>query len=460
MPDSVHVYKNVSCSLTSGKKFYLDETLVKKYNLPSNEITLTPIREVFNLDQKDTLKLCPYLKESSITPSHFEKMNVSLSVSLLNKSVASAILFHIANNNIAGEHKTTAWFLNIMYKWFKLMTDRYQKLALSYCKVDVYKDNINFLRDFLEIVRGITVSNGGWKPFQSGLLLCTQTALDVQAEYLEKHNFKYLLLGRFTQDALENLFSQIRGRKSVPDAREFKQAFRLVCLSQYQANINRSNYSVIDSNDLITYCNEIKQLDSRNSSAEERCLQSNENLWDVNTYQPLLGNKKETDLNNTVQTALYYLIGALLFKIKKNFTHCNNCFNVLVTTNDSNNNSNYNNLSFYTKLREYKENILIFPSVEIYNLICKCELLFRKNETNLLFNVLKVNDFITMFLQEYSINFIPSCHNIGYKFIKNFVVTRIYFSLKKVSSDVKKAAGHSSRSVAMKMAIANGKKHK
>jgi len=59
----------------------------------------------------------------------------------------------------------------------------------------------------MEIVRGITVGNGAWKPFQSSLLICTQTALDVQAEYLENHNFKFLLLGRFTQDALENLFS-------------------------------------------------------------------------------------------------------------------------------------------------------------------------------------------------------------------------------------------------------------
>lgn len=27
MPDSVHVFKNVACSLTSGTKFYLNETL-------------------------------------------------------------------------------------------------------------------------------------------------------------------------------------------------------------------------------------------------------------------------------------------------------------------------------------------------------------------------------------------------------------------------------------------------
>jgi len=58
-------------------------------------------------------------------------MNVGVSVGLLNKSVASVIFFHIANNNIASKHKTTAWFINIMYKWFKLMTGRYKKLTFS-----------------------------------------------------------------------------------------------------------------------------------------------------------------------------------------------------------------------------------------------------------------------------------------------------------------------------------------
>lgn len=43
MPDSVHVYKNVACALISGAKFYLNETLVKKYDLPCNEISIQPI---------------------------------------------------------------------------------------------------------------------------------------------------------------------------------------------------------------------------------------------------------------------------------------------------------------------------------------------------------------------------------------------------------------------------------
>jgi len=196
MPDPVHVFKNVGCSLTSGHKFYLNETLVKKYNLPDNEISIIPIREVYNLNEQDTLKLCPYLKENAINPSHFDKMNAALSVSLLNNSIAAAILYHIAKDSISDKHRTTAWFLTIMHKWFKLMTSRYQKLALSHYNANVYNETITFLKDFMDIVSGITVDDNKWKPFQSGLLLSTQTALDVQAEYLEKQHFKYLLLGR------------------------------------------------------------------------------------------------------------------------------------------------------------------------------------------------------------------------------------------------------------------------
>lgn len=230
--DSVHVYKNVACSITAGHIFCLDDALVKKYNLPHNEISIKPIRELFNLDQQDTLKLCSRLKESVINPSHFDKMNAALSVSLLNNNVAAALHYHIAEGNIASIHVTTAWFVSIMYKWFKLLTSR-RKLALSHNNYHVYIENITFLKDFLDIVRGIRVGDGKWKPFQTGLLLCTQTALDLQILYLEKYNFSYLLLGRFTQDALENLFSAVRNKNPVPDAREFKQALRLISLSQF-----------------------------------------------------------------------------------------------------------------------------------------------------------------------------------------------------------------------------------
>jgi len=54
------------------------------------------------------------------------------------------------------------------------MTSRYEKLALSHFQENIYTENITFLKEFNEIVYGITVV-GKWKPFQSGLVHCTQT---------------------------------------------------------------------------------------------------------------------------------------------------------------------------------------------------------------------------------------------------------------------------------------------
>lgn len=52
-------------------------------------------------------------------------------------------------------------------------------------------------------------------------------------------------------------------------------------------------------------------------------------------------------------------------------------------TDPNNMNDSNNNLKLYTRLREYKENLLFFPTMDIYNLIYKCELLLRRNKNSL-----------------------------------------------------------------------------
>lgn len=47
MPDSVHIFKNVACALSAGHIFHLDQSLLQKYNLPHDEISIEPIRQVF-----------------------------------------------------------------------------------------------------------------------------------------------------------------------------------------------------------------------------------------------------------------------------------------------------------------------------------------------------------------------------------------------------------------------------
>lgn len=99
--------------------------------------------------------------------------------------------------------------------------------------------------------------------------------------------------------------------------------------------------------------------------------------------------------------------------------------------------------------------------MDIYNVMYKCELLFRKNESNLITNKLKATDFIEICLQTYPTNFIPSCHNIVFKLVKKFVTARIHFSLKRENNtnNSTKANAYSSRSVSMR-AVTNVKHFK
>lgn len=51
MLDTVHVFKNVAAALTNKRKLYINENIVKGYDLPSSEISIEPIDKIFQLDQ-------------------------------------------------------------------------------------------------------------------------------------------------------------------------------------------------------------------------------------------------------------------------------------------------------------------------------------------------------------------------------------------------------------------------
>lgn len=108
MPDPVHVFKDLAATLTKGYIFILNNSLVQEYNLPFNKVSISPIQQVYEIDNDDIIKLCPRLKEKVLNPSHFDKMNVGISVALINHDVSTAIYYCIAEKKIDEKHKTTA----------------------------------------------------------------------------------------------------------------------------------------------------------------------------------------------------------------------------------------------------------------------------------------------------------------------------------------------------------------
>ncbi|KAJ8910911.1 hypothetical protein NQ315_014245 [Exocentrus adspersus] len=153
-----------------GHKFLLEPATVEKYDLPSNEISIQPIIEIFHIEKNKELKMLPRLKENVWYPSHFEKMCVGLSMALLNHDVAATITHLIRSGKIRESHETTAWFLRILFKWFSIMSSTHASVALSHHNSNIYEETVAFLKEFIDIIQKIHVTSGDtgivhWKPF-------------------------------------------------------------------------------------------------------------------------------------------------------------------------------------------------------------------------------------------------------------------------------------------------------
>lgn len=106
---------------------------------------------MINIQENSELLLTPRLTTDDIKCNNFSKMKVNKAKHVFSHDVSSSFVL-LANENNRPEFITTAWFINIVSKWFSLMTSRYSKIALGNTKNNnVYNENIAFLHDIINI---------------------------------------------------------------------------------------------------------------------------------------------------------------------------------------------------------------------------------------------------------------------------------------------------------------------
>ena len=75
-------------------------------------------------------------------------------------------------------------------------------------------------------------SSETWKPIQTGIQLSTSSVLSIYDEQVVSGRSKFLMTSRLSQDALENVFNQVRERgDSHPSAVNFQYNIRAIRLS-------------------------------------------------------------------------------------------------------------------------------------------------------------------------------------------------------------------------------------
>ncbi|XP_075724946.1 uncharacterized protein LOC142767345 [Rhipicephalus microplus] len=338
--DPAHVLKNLRGQLLSSEVFTLSEATVAKHGLPSSQVNLEYVQAVLEEDSKTELKVAPNLSEMHTSAGHFTKMKVGVAVQLF-REAPPAIRFFIKEGVLKQEAETTAWFMELISKWYALMSSRHPTLALSRRSRAKYSEALDTLHTAIETIRTMKMgATSHWKPSQAGVLISTTVVLRLQDVLLGDEGYEFFLTSRLLQDCLENLFSVVRLMKPVPNAYDLKCALRLVSVSQFLHTPRTTSYELDDREYLVDLL----------SQGKEACVEKEAQEIDDSEILFIEG------LSSTECSILFYLGGFILKGILTS-VKCAKCKDALLgTANDEH--------ASLTALKEYVSDggNLIYPS--------------------------------------------------------------------------------------------------
>lgn len=421
MHDVPHIVKNLWASFVRGNDIILNDAVVEKCGLPSKEVSLEHIKKLLSFQADKDLKLAPKLTAATLNPSHFQKMKVSGALTFFSHSVSAGLRYLVECEGYGKELLTTAWFLDLINKWFDLMSSRHQKMALSKYNQVSYEQAIAHLETVTWVFQEISVGRKGrWKPIQTDVILSTTTILNLQSAYLAK-GYKYLLTSRFTQDCLENLFSSIRIKNSVPTALEFRQALKLISVAQFLKCPDTSNYCADEGELLAEFLNV--------STVDQNYDEEPHELDIVDSSRHMIGHSEES--------SLHYLVGYCIKKIKTSNIHCPSC---LLAVEDK---TSYGPQQKLTELKEYKENSLVYCSTNSMKLVMTAEKIFRATEDTFE-NSKKILDRLVQEAEKVTKEIeLPTCHDIKNKLLKHYFTLRLHIhahnQAKKIRTEARQA---------------------
>lgn len=133
---------------------------------------------------------------------------------------------------------------------------------------------------------------------------------------------QFILTSRFTQDCIENLFSQIRLKHVIPYPLQFMQDLKLISLAMFMKNINTSSYDNDERNYLTGFLEYVK--DKSNKKQKDKCIvEYNNNVLNINTlpaFHPHIIQLFNLELNS-----LYNIAGYIIISISRNCKLCIEC---------------------------------------------------------------------------------------------------------------------------------------
>lgn len=288
------------------------------------------IRLLHDLQKTDTLYLANKLSDKHIHYTNV-KMKVNIAAQTLSRSVATAI-DHLRDDlrlpQFQGSEETCHFLLQLDRLFDTLNCknpfSKGTKAALSHGNMDSW---ISFLQNVqtyllsLQEPSGLPLHQGRRNQCVVGFIIAAQSTLDLAMELLSRHDYRYLLTYKYSQDHVEMFFSKIRQRNgwnNNPTSEQFRSALKSLMLSSTVSPSRHGNAVPLDDTVELVLSPTTDKAETANT------LQIDAELMNA-----------DSDLHSTLmtdtdwrQSCLFYTAGFVAKRTEKNLK-CRQCSSAL-----------------------------------------------------------------------------------------------------------------------------------
>lgn len=269
------------------------------------------------------LKICPKLTWAHISVKRNERQNVRMAAQLLSDHVAKALAYYFP------DEKETSDFLKVIDGCFDVFNSRTpvndKDLRCGFgIKLETQNDILLQAKKYVQEMR--IVGRANLLPFQKGWIISISSLIEL-LHFLQQYGLKYVITSRLNQDALESLFSQIRGLGHFYDHPlpiDFKYRLRQVLLcnklplpsaSVATKEIDQENFLSAQLFNSLINDNDLKEVEK---PAETSVLEDNDEQI-FNDIDLTLANDAAEVLNiseDCSKEALRFIAGYIAFKVR------------------------------------------------------------------------------------------------------------------------------------------------
>lgn len=305
---------------------------------PDGEVSWKVVKELFEIEQSNTTRLCPKLTFKHMFPNHFEKMKVKLATQIFSRSVVAAIkTLHQLNKfseNVQPFVVSTLTFFEKIDQLFDCLNskNKYDKNVYRCALTHDNKvnDHLNEMLPYFEFIINNNPKNQycftGFVQTINGILLLSS-----------QNNIDYLLTSRLNQDPLENYFSMVRSsntNNSNPSLYEFNRIMaKLMSIKIITKFSNDSNCEEDDAHTILQLVHDesnqeneiITQITTDKNTVDTNDRNEEEIVFDRNEEEIEFGEiSTATNMESLEGNAARYYIGYVIKKMQIKFP-CHEC---------------------------------------------------------------------------------------------------------------------------------------